>query len=537
MTARDVILVRSLTDSDLGLFAAHREAARSKQRAININAVLAHQLLSKSSFESGGGEFDCVCRFGDLVSREKRFFGKVGKNWRLGGSKIQGDVFAQLDSKDFVLIRSVAENDGTHPLTITFIAKNNDRVLHAGIAAIVERSLDQSMALYAEGEPGFADVAKYCLPEPATVTRRPRSPATPPAPRTFNTPRMPRENDNTRDHPLKSIREKIRSPHLLEQMLKVAGDLSAPAQLRFMETVEQLASQLRQLLLATGQIIRIEKDHAGLWRSIAGHSVGFIDGGLANLSMLGSAPIAARVGGYMVTPGDRGPAREHFSVLKYLIDELYAHDENGVYTDTFPDIGALRDAARISIEAAGAVRMVADHPDLRCVFTHGALVNPVSRYTDVMQDERIRHRFPDFSDKAIKELLPSGTELLPPSEPPRTERPRNFVNVHLCQLELLQASNVVVCGVIERESTTSSVLRAVLESLDESLIRPLLPMPPAQWKHWSVTLSTHPVTIRWRASALRIRSCSGAPLNPENYLHQLSLIATMSGAGLERGIL
>ena len=61
----------------------------------------------------------------------------------------------------------------------------------------------------------------------------------------------------------------------------------------------------------------------------------------------------------MVTPGDRGPAREHFSVLKYLIDELYAHDENGVYTDTFPDIGALRDAARISIEAAGAVRMVA----------------------------------------------------------------------------------------------------------------------------------------------------------------------------------
>jgi hypothetical protein len=260
-------------------------------------------------------------------------------------------------------------------------------------------------------------------------------------------------------------------------MLHVAGDLSAPAQLRFMQTVEQLASQLRQLLLDTGGIVRIEKDHQALWRSVAGRPIGFVDGGLANLAMLGSAPIAARVGGYVVTPSDRGPAREKFIMLKHLIDELYAHSEAGVYDETFPDIGALRDAARISIEAAGAVRLVSEQSDLAWVMLHGALVNPVSRYTDVMRDGRTRHRFPDFSDSALRELLPAD-------DPPRSGRDRNFVSVHLRQLDLLSRSSAIVCGVVERESTTSSVCRAVLDSLDDDLIRDLLPMPPAEWKKW-----------------------------------------------------
>src|SRR6185437_16231893 len=97
---------------------------------------------------------------------------------------------------------------------------------------------------------------------------------------------------------------------------------------------------------------------------VAGREVGFIDGGLANLAMLGSVPIAARVGGYVVRPGDYSPQRESFTMLKHLIDELYAAPDGGVYNDSFPDIGALRDAARISIEAAGAVRMLGDNPKI-----------------------------------------------------------------------------------------------------------------------------------------------------------------------------
>ena len=269
----------------------------------------------------------------------------------------------------------------------------------------------------------------------------------------------------------------MRSPHILGQMLRVASDLSAPAQLRFLETVEQLAAELRRVLVETGSIVRIDKNHGRLWASVSGKPIGFVDGGLANLPMQGSAPVAARVGSYTVIPGERGPDRERFTVLKQLIDDLYAHDEGSIFESAFPDVGALRYAARISIEAAGAVRLLADQGDLAWAFLRGALVNPVSRYTDVMRDREVRYRFPDFSPSALAELLPPG-------EPPRQGRDRNFISVHLRQLELLSIAQAVVCGVVERESATTSVCQAVLNSLEDDLIRDFLPRPPAEWKRW-----------------------------------------------------
>ena len=477
--AKQIIIVRSLADSDLGLFAAHRAAATSKQRAININVAVARLLLSPDLFERKGGvAFDCLCVFGKIRIREPRHFGKINKNWRLGGRKIEGEAFARLDSKDFLLIRSVAGNDGSVPIVMTFIGKSTDRVVHAGIAAIVEKELTGSMVAYEEGVPGFAALDNYC---PADLLFNPLNrvrpiPSVPAHKRQRLTP-MPRDDGPTkRTHP-RTIKEKLRTPHILERMLRVSSDLSAPAQLHFLDTVDQLADQLRKVLDATQGIVTIEKNHAQQWSQVAGKPIGFVDGGLANLSMLGSAPVAARVGGYVVTPGKSGSDREEFTVLKCLIDELYAHSEGGVYTDSFPDIGALRDAARISIEAAGAVRMLSERPDLAWVMIHGALVNPVSRYTDVMRDRHVRHRFPDFSDAALRQLLP-------PDDPSREGRHRNFISVHLRQLELMQRSDTIVCGVIEREGTTSSVCRAVLQSLDDEVIGDILSVPPETWKTW-----------------------------------------------------
>lgn len=461
----EIIIVRSLTESDLGLFAAHRAATTSKQRAININAAVARQLLSPFLYERGRADLKCTCFFEGVSLSDVRRIGRTHKNWRLGGNKIEGDVFAKLDSKDFVLIRSVAGNDGSFPITMTFIARATDRLTHAGLASVVERRLKASMAVFEEGTDGFEALTKYC---PALPVETSSAPSIPP---------MPADEEKEQVQKPRTIKEKIRAPHILEHMLKVAGDLSAPAQLRFMQTVEELASQLRQILLETGGIIRLEKNHRKFWKNVAGRSIGFVDGGLANLSMLGSAPIAARVGGYIVRPGERGPDRERFIVLKRLIDELYAHDEQGVYDEFFPDIGALRDAARIAIEAAGAVRMVTDQPDLACVLVHGALVNPVSRYTDVMRDKRVRHRFPDFSDAALAEFLPAD-------EPPRQGRDRNFISVYLRQLEVLSSASAMVCGVVERESTTTSLCRALLDALDDERLRDLLPEPPAKWKRW-----------------------------------------------------
>ena len=173
----EVIVVRSLTDSDFGLFAAHRAGMSSKQRAIAITVPVARQLLSPGIFDAGGAIFECFVRFGDQTIHQPRTLSKTGKNWRLGGTKIEGNAFAVLDSKDFVLIRSRSANDGSAPLSITFVSRNTDRVTHAGLAAIVEKDLRDSMAVYPQSSEGFSSLAPYCQhavhTPPAPAPKRP----------------------------------------------------------------------------------------------------------------------------------------------------------------------------------------------------------------------------------------------------------------------------------------------------------------------------------------------------------------------------
>jgi hypothetical protein len=161
--APEIIVVRSLVESDLGLFAAHRAAVTSKQRALNVNADVARRLLSKEAFDAGGTNLYCVCAYGGVIVRDRRRLGKSGKNWRLGGRMIEGTAFAELDCKDLALIRTRAGNDGTQPVTIVFISKMRDRVVHAGLAAILERQLDGSMAAFEEGDAQFNDLAVHCV--------------------------------------------------------------------------------------------------------------------------------------------------------------------------------------------------------------------------------------------------------------------------------------------------------------------------------------------------------------------------------------
>lgn len=467
---REIIVVRSLTDSDMGLFAAHRSSATSKQRAININAPIAQKILSPAVMKAGGCNVECFSDFDGIKDRSERYFGRVGKNWRLGGNKLEGQEFALLDSKDFMLLRTVELNDGSSPVYMSFVSRAVTPTDHATIVAIVLNNLNKSMAVFPEGHGSFKALAAF-ISKPEIVQAQKT------AVKKFTVAPMPVDEPRSREAKTRSVREKLRSPHILEQMLKVAGDLSAPAQLRFMDTVEQLASQLRQILIETGRIVRITKDHTTTWKSVTGKLMGFVDGGLANLTMLGSAPIAARVGGYIVTPGDRTEARERFTMLKTLIDDLFVHPEGGVYDNSFPDIGALRDAARISIEAAGAVKSLTEFQKLSWLFLHGSLVNPVSRYTDVMFEGKVRHRFPNFSGSALEVMLP-------PEDRNREGRDANFVSVYLRQLDIMRSAGAIVCGVVERASTTSSVCEAVLNSLDNFEIKDFLPKPPDEWKRW-----------------------------------------------------
>jgi hypothetical protein len=163
---REMIAVRSLAESDLGVFATLRKQLSSKQRAFNINAAIARQMMSPARFGAGGGKFFCTCRFTARPSDGWRPLTKVHKNWRLGGDNFPGAEFAEIGCKDFLLIRSVEWNDGRYPFALTFISKRRARVVHAGIADSV--ALTASMASLTYGHPLFDRIAKYCPHHPHT---------------------------------------------------------------------------------------------------------------------------------------------------------------------------------------------------------------------------------------------------------------------------------------------------------------------------------------------------------------------------------
>lgn len=172
---REIIVVRSLAESDLGLFKAHRKATTSKQRAIALTTPVAKQLLSPDLYGGGGSEMDCICVFGAISNREPRLVGKVGKNWRLGGHQLVGQEFADLDSRDFMLLRSIEHNDATSPVMFTFVGRRAQGVMHAGVVAIVKDSLHQSVVAYDERSPAFPQLAALFPSVPAGVALKARA--------------------------------------------------------------------------------------------------------------------------------------------------------------------------------------------------------------------------------------------------------------------------------------------------------------------------------------------------------------------------
>lgn len=170
---REAIIVRSLAESDMGLFAAHRATTTSKQRAIGVTTLAAEVLLDPAVIARDGGDFDCICVFDGYARREPRPIGKVGKNWRLGGDQLQGRMFKALDAKDFALIRSRRENDGSTPVLITFVARASQQMIQAGLSATVSDRLHQSVAVFTDDAPEFAALARLFPAVPADLVMGP----------------------------------------------------------------------------------------------------------------------------------------------------------------------------------------------------------------------------------------------------------------------------------------------------------------------------------------------------------------------------
>jgi len=165
----EMVVVRSLAESDLGIFKAHRSSATSKQRAIAMTTPAAKELLAPDLYAAKGMRMDVICVYAGYGARELRHLGKVGKNWRLGGRKIEAGACGLLDSRDFVLLRSVSHNDGTRPLVMTFVGRQRERLLHAGIVASLEGDFRDGVAIVRQGTDEFDALAAAFPPVPAAL--------------------------------------------------------------------------------------------------------------------------------------------------------------------------------------------------------------------------------------------------------------------------------------------------------------------------------------------------------------------------------
>lgn len=181
MNGSEIIIVRSLAESDMGLFSAHRQATVSKQRAIALTSPAAEELLHPNVRRSKGAEYDCICVFGGINNRELRLIRKVGKNWRLGGRQIEGREFRDLDPKDFALVRSRRHNDGSSPILMTFIGRRSHRWVQAGLAATFDLVLqNQSAIVFDESSADFQTLAELFPSVPAYLAVQHCSPAAAP---------------------------------------------------------------------------------------------------------------------------------------------------------------------------------------------------------------------------------------------------------------------------------------------------------------------------------------------------------------------
>ncbi len=431
------MLLRQLTASDLGWFAAARESGRVKgnQRGINFNSSVMQHVFPPLVLQAGEISV-CTRRLSEAGTQERRILLQE-KNWRLVGDKVVGDQLDRLQEGDLFVAELNTADAEPYFLVWQVVMADGQRDLYDRLLNDFKNLLNGGMGVWGEKEPdaralamlsGFV-VQPESQPEAAPERSSPQNEAD------EKPPDSPEKSPRKR----KRIESRLQRPHILVEIVKRGMVLSAEAQANFIATLEDLSSELRQLFLEAELIKMAPLGHKETWARFRHVKIGFVDGGMANVASIGSAPMAIRVGSYMVTPGVEGPEREQFGIEIQLVDDLY--QTVTVYEDSFEDLAKLRDAARICSESAGVLSLTKKDKPPDVILLHGPLVNPISPYAI--------DGFPSYQELAAARLLPGE---LPP---PTTERERNFVSLHLRQLRALFAGTTTVAGVVERTSTQS----------------------------------------------------------------------------------
>ncbi|MGA3267416.1 MAG: hypothetical protein ABSE16_11400 [Verrucomicrobiota bacterium] len=130
---REILILRQLSSSDLGWFAELRNKGLvvSKQRAINFNADIITEILPPDIVGRGEVMINAKCIHPGAPGEESRILKKVGKNWRLGGRKVKGDVFLRTKPGDFFLARLRIPPQPPYEMDWTVIAQDLDQENHS----------------------------------------------------------------------------------------------------------------------------------------------------------------------------------------------------------------------------------------------------------------------------------------------------------------------------------------------------------------------------------------------------------------------
>lgn len=449
-TRRQFFVLRELRSSELGWFSAVRRAGREKgrQRGINFNSSVMGVL-----FPDGleGEEFEVIARRHSDGQVSRRPLRLQQKNWRLVGDQVDGSGLEDVDEGDYFWAVVTLDDGHDTELTWDVVTQAGDPRTHDALRRMASSHLPTGMAVWPGSEKMASRLQELVgfngnKPIPAPVARdAPRKPAAPGLkPSLRVVPPVPAGPERPKR---KRLEKRLTRPHILTEILKSGLSLSAKAQAEFMDVLDTLADTLRKTLIDAGRLRKVELDHHTTWRKFRGSRIGFIDGGVANVNSLGSAPLAIRVGSYSVTPGDKSQERERFAFDVQLVDELYDSAGTGVYEEGFDDVMKLRDAARYCCEAAGALAMLQNEKPAMCIL-HGPLVIPVSPYA--------LEGFPSFTPATVEKLLPG-------SKQHREGRDAQFVSIYREQLRQLEQASATICGVVERPmSAAPGILTSTL---------------------------------------------------------------------------
>ena len=450
---KDLVVVRELTASDLSWFrdVAPGFSGKARQNAINFNSAVVNAIFPEDVLESRKASLHAICTRPEALQEIDRPLNKSGKNWRLGGPAVEGEVFRTLKPGDFFICRLTITAEQPYQAAWTVVMKSVDGESYLRLQSHLTSDLKERMAVFSGSGALLAMFDALLASAPADPN--------PDTKQAKASPLGPRVNPIPDHKPRKrTVKERLKETHVLEQLLKLTLSQSSNAQKDFLAALEALATSMREMLDDSGMIRSVGVDHTKMWSDVKGRPISFIDGGMANVASMGAEPIAVRVGSYTVTPGRKGSRRESFRIEKQLVAELYdLGGEDGLFEDLFEDPAKLREAARYCLELAGGVQCLSQAIKPEFLFLHGALVNPVSAYAD--------KNFPPFSARGIAALLPE-------KEQSRTGRDAEFVSVYLRLMQLLQGSGANVASVVERASQSTLVSRTLLDHLKASPASP-----------------------------------------------------------------